>query len=91
MDEELTQQLNMCKMADKIYQPNPSLLESLQPGGRIVPGNVRQIKFIDGDVAYWQNVRQHYMVHGTSTKAPKPSAARPLEGQRWVPGLPAAA
>jgi hypothetical protein len=43
---------------------------------------VRQVRFLDADVAYWQAATQHYMVSGSSTAPPKASKVYALEGTR---------
>lgn len=52
------------------------------PPGTPGAPQVRDVRFLDTDVVYWQTATQHYMVNGTSVPAPRASDVRALDGVR---------
>jgi hypothetical protein len=52
---------------------------------RAASGRVRQVRFLDAEVAYWQTAAAHYMVNGTlGAPPPRATAARALDGTRLL-------
>jgi hypothetical protein len=81
-DEEaaLEAAVNDVNERDPYFTTNPSA--AAQQPSRLATGKVRQVRFLDADVAYWQAATQHYIVSGSSTAPPKASKVYALEGTR---------
>ena len=74
--------MNVVSGKDTAFVSNPSAL-SYTPS-RIASGKVKQVRFLDSEVAYWQTATQHYMVNGSSTNPPSAVNVHALDGTRWV-------
>jgi hypothetical protein len=72
--------INRVPEKDDQFVTNPSA--SLQQPSRVASGKIRQVRFLDAEVAYWQTAGQHYMVNGTTTEAPTASTMHALDGTR---------
>jgi hypothetical protein len=69
---------------DPAFISNPSAL-SYAPS-RTASGKVRQVSFLDPEVAYWQTATQHAMVNGNSTNTPDAANVHALDGTRCDAG-----
>jgi hypothetical protein len=75
---------------DKSFKPNPSLSEDVSDatvsplGSRQPTGKVRDIKFLDLDVAQSQLSSQHYLVNGPSSFPPCAQHITALAGKRLL-------
>lgn len=72
--------MNMVSAKDTAFVSNPSAL-SYTPS-RVASGKVKQVKFLDPEVAYWQTATQHYMVNGSGTNPPRAENVHALDGTR---------
>ena len=80
--------INRVPEKDDQFVTNPSA--SLQQPSRVASGKIRQVRFLDAEVAYWQTAGQHYMVNGTTTEAPTASTMHALDGTRCAASKQAA-
>lgn len=75
---------------DKSFKPNPSISDDLSDastaaqGLRQPTGKVRDIKFLDLDVAQSQLSSQHYLVNGPSSLPPCAHHISALAGKRLL-------
>jgi hypothetical protein len=74
--------INTVSAKDPAFISNPSAL-SYAPS-RTASGKVRQVLFLDPEVAYWQTATQHAMVNGNSTNTPSAVNVHALDGTRWA-------
>eukprot|EP00878_Enallax_costatus_P029671 GHUV01032212.1.p1 GENE.GHUV01032212.1~~GHUV01032212.1.p1 ORF type:complete len:886 (+),score=247.65 GHUV01032212.1:482-3139(+) len=74
--------MNTVSVKDTAFVSNPSAL-SYTPS-RVASGKVKQVRFLDSEVAYWQTATQHYMVNGSSTNPPKAANVHALDGTRLL-------
>jgi hypothetical protein len=72
--------INTVSAKDPAFTSNPSAL-SYAPS-RTASGKVRQVSFLDPEVAYWQTATQHAMVNGNSTNTPSAVNVHALDGTR---------
>ena len=72
--------INTVPAKDPAFISNPSAL-SYAPA-RTASGKVRQVAFLDPEVAYWQTATQHAMVNGNSTNTPDAVNVHALDGTR---------
>lgn len=74
--------MNTVSAKDPAFVSNPSAL-SYMPS-RVASGKVKQVAFLDPEVAYWQTATQHYMVNGNSINPPNATNVHALDGTRCV-------
>lgn len=74
--------INTVPAKDPAFISNPSAL-SYAPS-RTASGKVRQVAFLDPEVAYWQTATQHAMVNGNSTNRPDAVNVHALDGTRLL-------
>eukprot|EP00879_Flechtneria_rotunda_P011556 GHRR01012070.1.p1 GENE.GHRR01012070.1~~GHRR01012070.1.p1 ORF type:complete len:387 (+),score=140.43 GHRR01012070.1:185-1345(+) len=74
--------INQVSARDPAFIPNPSALSSALT--RVASGKVRQVSFLDLEVAYWQTAIQHYMVNGSSINPPSAVKVHALDGTRLL-------
>jgi len=72
--------LNTIPAKDTAFTTNPSAI-SHSPS-RLPSGHIKQVRFLDPEVAYWQTATQHYMVNGTATNPPSAANVHALDGTR---------
>ncbi|KAF6235943.1 hypothetical protein COO60DRAFT_484505 [Scenedesmus sp. NREL 46B-D3] len=74
--------INTVSAKDPAFTSNPSAL-SYAPS-RTASGKVRQVSFLDPEVAYWQTATQHAMVSGNCTNTPSAVNVHALDGTRLL-------
>ncbi|KXZ56072.1 hypothetical protein GPECTOR_2g954 [Gonium pectorale] len=86
-DEDLCADAEMARLhvRDPAFAPNPSLLHPIPAGPKREPsGKVRDVRFLDTDVAQVQLTWQHTAAAGCSTPPPRAEDIRTLRGQRLL-------
>ncbi len=74
--------INRAGERDTAFATNPSAA-SYMPS-RSATGKVRQVAFLDNEVAYWQVASQQLMVNGSASPAPRATNVHALDGTRWA-------
>ncbi|GLI58425.1 hypothetical protein VaNZ11_000129 [Volvox africanus] len=70
---------------DPAFTPNPSLLHPIPSGAKKEPtGHVKDVRFLDCDVAQVQLTWQHMTVAGCGTPPPRADDIKALRGQRLL-------
>lgn len=72
--------MNMVSAKDTAFVSNPSALSYIP--SRVASGKVKQVRFLDSEVAYWQTAVQQSMVNGSSTNPPTAVNVHALDGTR---------
>jgi hypothetical protein len=72
--------MNLVPPRDGAFMTNPSAL-SYTPS-RVSSGKVKQVRFLDSEVAYWQTATAHATVNGSSTPTPSAADVHALDGTR---------
>ncbi|KAG2499410.1 hypothetical protein HYH03_002984 [Edaphochlamys debaryana] len=86
-DEDLSADAELARvhLRDTAFAPNPSLLHPVPGGPKREPsGKVRDVRFLDTDVAQVMLSWQHNTAAGCSTPPPRAENIRALRGQRLL-------
>jgi hypothetical protein len=87
-DDEALMEMNLAKLGEKDPSVGRAPTSLLSNATRQQSGSVKQIKFFDADVAYYQQAGAHYSVLGSTVPVPDSPSIQALSTYRSAPPPP---